>query len=183
MKPSAEEQKEKRRRMENAKKAKEAADQLFPGEEWKRLEDGIYLSPHRPIGKKTNFRDEKHDAQILQRLGSTVYLTPENRKIPGKKYDAIVNGEQFEFKNIRGTSTITIGDQFLRSRSQAPNVFINLEKSTLSKHQIITALYGARNSSGYAKHNRFSDGKIILKIRGQTSLTYLSVDDLKISGK
>jgi hypothetical protein len=41
----------------------------------------------------------------------------------------------------------------------------------------------ARNGPEYAKYNRFGGGKIILKIRGQTSLTYLNVDDLKASGK
>jgi hypothetical protein len=183
VKPSVDERKEKRQREENAKKAKAAADQLFPGEKWKTIEDGIFLSPRRPIGKKTNFKDEKHDALILALLGSIVYLLPEERSIPGKKYDAIVNGERFEFKNVKGASTLTLRDQFFRSRSQAPNVFINLEKSNLAKHQIIATLYGARNSPEYAKYNRFGGGKIVLKIRGQTSLTYLNVDDLKISGK
>jgi hypothetical protein len=183
MKLPADVRKERQQREENAKKAKAAADRLFPGEKWKSDGEGIYLSPNRAIGSKSNYKDEKRDAQILQKLGSTVYLTPENRKIPGKKYDAIVNGDRFEFKNVKGASTLTLRDQFFRSRSQAPNVFINLEKSNLTKHQIIAALYGARNSPEYAKYNRFGSGKIILKIKGQTSLTYLSVDDLKISGK
>jgi hypothetical protein len=141
-----------------------------------------YLSPNRAIGSKSNYKDEKRDSQILQKLGSTVYLTPENRKMPGKKYDAIVNGQKFEFKNVRG-GVETLKTQFLRSRSQASNVFINLEKSPLAKHQVIAALYGARNSPEYGEYNRFGGGKIILKIRGQTSLTCLNVDDLKVSGK
>jgi hypothetical protein len=174
------EAKERRRREENAKKAREAADKLFPGEKWKRVEDGIYLSPRRPIGEKTNFKDEKHDALILKLLGSIVYLVPEERSAPGKKYDAIVDGERFEFKNMKGGEE-TLKHQFLRSRSQAPNVFINLEKSYLTKHKIIAALHGARNSPEYGKYNRFGGGKIILKIRGQTGLIYLDVDDLKIS--
>jgi hypothetical protein len=173
------EAKERRRRKENARKAKEAAERLFPGEKWQNVEDGISLSPNRPIGKKTSYEDEKRDAEILRSCGSTVYLVPENRKTPGKKYDAIVNGDRFEFKNMKGGEE-TLKHQFLRSRSQAPNVFINLEKSALTKHQIIKALVGARNSPEYGEDNKFSGGKIILKIKGQTSLTYLSVDDLKL---
>jgi hypothetical protein len=182
MGPSSDEQKEKKQRLENAKKSKAAADQFFPGKEWKQLEDGIYLSPNRAIGKKSNYKDEKRDAQILHLFGSIVYLVPESRNTPGKKYDAIVNGERFEFKNVKGGAG-TLKTQFLRSRSQAPNVFINLEQSHLTKTQIITALHGARNSPEYGKYNKFSGGKIILKIRGQTSLIYLNVDDLKISGR
>jgi SPP1 gp7 family putative phage head morphogenesis protein len=174
--------KEKRRQEENARKAKEAADRLFPDEKWKQIEDGIYLSPRRPIGKKTSFKDEKHDALILKLLGSIVYLVPEERSAPGKKYDAIVDGEQFEFKNVKGGME-ALKHQFLRSRSQAPNVFINLEESNLTKHQIITALYGARNSPEYGEYNRFRSGKIILKLKGQTNLIHLDVDDLKASGK
>jgi hypothetical protein len=182
MKQTTEERKEKQRREENAKKARATADQLFPGEEWKPDGEGIYLSPNRAVGSKSNYKDEKRDAQILHKFGSTVYLTPENRKMPGKKYDAIVNGDQFEFKNTKGGSE-SLKTHFLRSRSQAPNVFINLENSNLTKHQIITALHGARNSPEYGEYNRFRSGKIILKIRGQESLTYLNADDLKISEK
>jgi SPP1 gp7 family putative phage head morphogenesis protein len=182
--PNKAEAKEKRRQEENARKAKEAADELFSGEKWKRLEgeERIYLSPRRSVGKKSNYKDELRDTLILVALGSTVYLTPENRSDPGKKYDAIVNGERFEFKNMKGGAE-SLKTHFLRSRSQAPNVFINLEESNLTKHQIITALYGARNSPEYGDYNRFKGGKIILKIRGQASLTYLNVDGLRISGE
>jgi hypothetical protein len=138
------ETKEKRRREENARKAKETADQLFPGEKWEKKEDGIYLSPHRPVGEKSNYKDELRDAKILRELGSTVYLVPDDSRQIGKKYDAIVNGLKFEFKNVRGNES-TLETQFLRSRGQAPNVFINLETSNLTRRQIISTLYGARN--------------------------------------
>ena len=140
-----------KRRQENAKNAKEAANGLFPGEKWIHKEEGIYLSPNRPIGKKTNFEDELKDAQILRDLGSIVYLVSEMRSMPGKKYDAIVNGMMMEFKNMHGSSTRTLKDHFLDSREQAPNVFINLEKSKLTKREIMTTLYAARNSADYAK--------------------------------
>jgi hypothetical protein len=181
MKKQAEDREQRRRQQENAKKAREAADELFPGEQWKQIEgeDHIYLSPRRPIGKKSNYKDELRDAQILRDTGCTVYLTSENRGDPGKKYDAIVNGRKFEFKNVHGKTNALI-HQFLRSRLQAPNVFINLETSNLTKQEIMTALYGARNSPEYGDYNRFSGGKIALKLKGQTNLIYLNVDDLKM---
>ena len=170
---------EAKRRAENAKKAREAADQLFSGEKWKVVEEGIYLSPRRPVGKKTNYKDELRDAQILRDLGNTVYLVPEVRSDGAKKYDAIVNGMKMEFKNQHGSSVLTLKDHFIDSREQSPNVFINLENSPLTKQQIINTLSAARNSKGYGKKNRFKGGKIILKIRDRENLIYLSVDDFK----
>ena len=176
-------------RQENAKKAKEVADDLFPDEKWKIVEDGIYLSPRRAIGKKSNYLDELRDAQILRDLGSTVYLVSEPNT-EGRKFDAIVNGLKFEFKNVGGNAN-TLITQFLKSRSQAPNVFINLETSHLTSREALSTLYGARNSvtrtnkkgtvlKGYDDYNKFSSGKIILKLKGNNSMIYLNVDDLKI---
>ena len=181
---------EAKRQRENAKKAKEAADDLFPNEKWKSVEDGIYLSPNRPVGGKSSYKDELIDAKILRKFGSTIYLVPDIRSMPGKKYDAIVNGLIFEFKNVGGNAN-TLVAHFLKSRSQAPNVFINLEKSNLTRREVMTALYGARNSrthidekgniiKGYADSNKFTSGKIILKIKSRENLIYLNVDDLKI---
>jgi hypothetical protein len=181
-----------RRRLENAQKAKEAADILFPDEQWKQLADGIYLSPRRPIGKKSNYPEEKKDAEILATRGCTIYLVPENSRTPGKKYDAIVNGQKMEFKNVGGNAN-TLITHFLNSRSQAPNVFINLETSKLTRREIMAALYGARNSKthtdttgtiikGYDESNKFAGGRIILKLKAK-NLIYLNVDNLKAGRK
>lgn len=179
------------RRRNNAKKAKAATARFFPEEKWIKWDDDIYVSSRRKTGKKTNFIDELRDAQILRDLGSTVYLVPEDNRKSGKKYDAIVDGLEFEFKNVSGNAN-TLTAHFLKSRSQAPNVFINLEKSNLTKRDVLSALYGARKSKtrvdekgniikGYTESNRFSDGLIILKIKGQKGLIYLDVDKIKIS--
>ena len=149
-------------RQENARKAKEAADKFFPNEQWKFVEEGIYLSSRRPIGKHSNYQNELRDAQILRDLGSSVYLVSDDSRQPGKKFDAIVNGSKFEFKNMQGKGIST-----LQERSQAPNVFINLENSSLTKNQAISALYGARNNAKrYTMKNYFT--------------IYLDVDRLKV---
>ncbi|GHV72132.1 hypothetical protein AGMMS49928_27940 [Spirochaetia bacterium] len=107
-----------RLRQDNAKNAKDAADRFFPEEKWIEVETGIYLSPRRPIGEKINYKNEIRDAQILRDWGCAVYLAPESRSEPGAKYDAIVNGLKFEFKNVGGNAN-TLEHQFLRSRGQA----------------------------------------------------------------
>jgi hypothetical protein len=173
---------EKRRREDNAAKAKKLADQEFPGEKWQKVADGIYLSPNRPVGKKSSYQDEKRDAEILHFFGSTIYLVPDDSRAPGTKYDAIVNGLKMEFKNVTGNAT-TLQEQFFKSRKQAPNVFINLEESSLTKQEIITALHGARNNSRYTRKNKFQGGRIILKIREHGRLVYLNVDGLKTKGQ
>ena len=175
-------------RRENARKARKAADTFFPNEKWVKVAEGIFLSPRRAIGKKSNYRDELRDAQILRDLGGTVYLVSEPNT-EGRKYDAIVNGLRFEFKNVGGNENTLIA-HFLKSRSQAPNVFINLETSHLTQREAISALYSARNSithtdpygnviKGYAESNKFSGGRIVLKIKGHESPIYLNVNDLK----
>jgi len=167
---------------ENAKKAKEAADRLFPEEEWKMLEERIFISRRRPTSKiKTGYENEIRDAIIIRDLGGTVYLVPEIRNSDVNQFDAIVNGLEMEFKNQSGASILTLKNHFLRSREQAPNVFINLENSPLSKHKIISALIAARNSPEYIKKNKFTEGGIIiLKIRGQENLSCM---DIKKTGR
>ena len=82
---------------------------------------------------------------------------------------------------MHGNGISTLQEHFFTSRAQAPNVFINLENSSLTKWQAISALYGARNNiKRYSKKNRFSGGRIILKIRGHRNLIYLDVDGLKV---
>jgi len=111
------------------------------------------------------------------------------RSDPNKKFDAIVNGLMMEFKNVGGNENTLIA-HFLKSRSQAPNVFINLETSNLTRDEVMGALYSARNSvtrtdpygnviKGYAENNKFSGGRVVLKLREHDSLIYLNVNDLK----
>ena len=176
---------EAKERKENARKAREAADQMFPGHDWIKVEDGIYLSPNRPVGKKSNYKEELQNARILRDNSYTVYLAPELKDSAEKQPDAIVNGQIFEFKNIGGNAS-TLATLFLRSRKQAPNVFLNLENSQLSKREALSALYGARNKPetsdrrGYTHHNKFQGGKIILKIKEQSDLIHIDVDDIKV---
>jgi hypothetical protein len=165
---------------DNAEKAREAVDRLFPGEKWVKYGERVYVSSRRKTGNKSNFEDELRDAQILRDRGSTVYLVSEDNRQSGRKYDAVVDGLQMEFKNQHGASTLTLKDHFLTSREQAPNVFINLEDSPLTRKRILRTLYGARNSDDYLEKSKYNKGGIIiLKINGIDRLIYLDVDDLK----
>jgi hypothetical protein len=148
-----------------------------------------YISPRRKTSPKKTYDDELRNARILRNLGSTIYLVPDSSRQSGRKYDAIVNGLQFEFKNVGGNAN-TLAAHFLKSRSQAPNVFINLEDSILTRREVIGSLYSARNSvthtdrhgniiKGYAERSTHHGGRVILKLKGHNNLIYLNVDDLK----
>jgi len=179
---------EKRQRADNAKKAKKTAEQLFPREKWKHVGDGIFVSPRRKLEDLVK-NNELRDAKILCDFGSTVYLVPHVSRSKKTQYDAIVNGVKMEFKNVSGTSG-SLESAFLKSRSQAKDVFINLEASNITRTEAVTALYKARNSvkriekngktrGGYDEYNKFKGGRVILKLKGHNNLIYLSVDDLK----
>jgi hypothetical protein len=175
---------EKLRRVANAKNAKRLANELFPGEQWITFEEGIYYSPRKKTGAGTNFQGELRDAQILKEYGSTTYLVPELRSGENgvRKFDAIVDGRKMEFKNMSGSSLLTLEDHFFKARTQAPNVFLNLEESPLAKHDVISTLYGARNSEKFIAKDRFNgeNGKVILRIRGQRKLIFLTTNGLQI---
>jgi hypothetical protein len=176
------EAREVKRRQSNAKKAKQFADQEYPGEKWEILEDGIIQSSRRKTDA-TTAADELRDAQILRDFGSTVYLVPEiNTRTKGaRNYDAIVNGMKMEFKTLSTKNPKTLRDHFWDSRGQAPNVFINLENSPLTRRQVVSTLYEARNNPEYATHSeKNKGGRVILKIKGRENLIYINVDDLKV---
>ena len=187
--PQQENTREQDQILENARKAKETADQLFPNETWVQNDewgDNIFVTARK---KGTSFDDELRSAQILRDLGNTVYLVPEPAT-SGGKFDAIVNGLKFEFKTPSKANTSTLSGHFLKSREQASNVFFNLENSALSKSDVTSALASARNRQthtdrngvlrkGYDDINQFTGGRIILKLQGRNKLIYLNVDDLR----
>jgi hypothetical protein len=95
-------------RQENAKKAKEAAERLYPREKWEPLEAGIFISKTRmprSVEQIKVLEKELKQAIILVERGSTVCLLPEAAN-PNEKHvkypDAVVDGHIMEFKTISG---------------------------------------------------------------------------------
>jgi hypothetical protein len=102
-------------------------------------------------------------------------------KLSGSKHDYAI---PFTFYlKIVGMGKVTgdldaVQKRFLESREQCQNVFINI-LSDLQKHDVINQIAGARQGPKYAKYNRFSGGKVIIKLKARESLIYLNVDGLK----
>jgi len=174
----------------NLRRAEKVAQRLYPNHAWTQLEERIFLSPRKAASANTGFAAELRDAQILRDLGHTIHFVPDVRSAAGRKFDALVSGFRVEFKNVGGNAN-TLEGQFLKSRTQAPNVFINLETSRLTQKQAVDALHRARNSvthtaqngrikKGWDDTNKFAGGTVILKINGLDHLVFLDVNRLKI---
>jgi len=92
-------------RDENARKALEVADRLYPGHEWVKVEDGIYLSTRRTIGENSGYERELRNAQLLCDLGSTVYLVPERSLEKGRSMMPSLTGGYLSSRVPLGMTT------------------------------------------------------------------------------
>jgi hypothetical protein len=169
---------EQRRIDSNAEKAMQLAEQTYPGEKWNKPEERIFVS-ERSGRDNEKLEKELAAARILKATGNTIYLLPENSRDPSKKVDAIVNSVFMELKTVRGGLN-SVQKRFLESRSQSRNVFINIT-ADLKKNEVVNQIAGARQGPKYAKYNRFSGGRVIIKLKDRDSLIYLNVDGLKWS--
>jgi len=143
----------------NAKKALQSANMLFPHEKWEIVEEGIFISKNRMprSAEQVNILEkELQQARILAARGSTIYLLPENLnpKEKNKKYpDAVVNGYVMEFKTISG-SLRQVEVRYREARKKAAYIFMKIN-SHLSRHDF------TRKLSGYIKRKGFSGGVIL----------------------
>jgi hypothetical protein len=144
---------------DNAKKASQAAKDLYPHEKWEPLENGIFVAKSRMprSAEQINILEkELQQARILAERGSTVYLLPEI-SLPNKKHikypDAVVDGYIMEFKTITG-SIRQVEERYKEARVKAVYVFIKID-APLSRHEV------TRKLSGYIKRKGYSGGIIL----------------------
>jgi hypothetical protein len=184
-----------------AEKAEKAARRLFPAAVWEKLGERIYVAKsklkraERAQKKRdeklakgeeageddwTNFVNECRNAEILRDLGHTVYLVPEITRGKGStpQFDALVDGKKMEFKNMTSDNLDTLKGHFLKSRTQAPNVFFNMEKSAIPLQTIKTTLEGDYKSSDYQNINQFQGGEILIKVKNSAKLKIIRVNKL-----
>ena len=80
-------------------------------------------------------RKELRQAEILAKLGNSVYLISEQAAYKIRPKDAIVNGEEFEFRTITGNEkTLEWEFRDAKKKGDDTNVFINVT-SDISKHE------------------------------------------------
>jgi hypothetical protein len=115
---------------------------------------------------------EAKQAEILAGKGASINLIPKmkdatGRNIPGP--DAIVNGRYTEFKTITG-SIKKVEKHFRRSRDQGENVYFKIDRSTITKEDILSKLSGAINSEDYT--GGFKGNVIFTVGEGKNQRTY-----------
>jgi len=131
----------------NARKTQEAAKELFPNEKFisdmaeaqpnNKFAEGVAIPKNVKVAQSripinTSQRDilrkELRQAEILAKLGSSVYLTPERALYKERPKDAIVNGASFEFRNITGTVK-KIEQKFgdAKGKGDDVNVYLHLD--------------------------------------------------------
>ena len=181
---------EESRRRENAHKAKEAADRLFPDEKWETASlvklrnsgenfelpseiDNISVAKSRLTGIKGDeliLAKEIKQAKVLSDKGAVIYLIPKAKDIQGKSIsgpDAVINGVLFEFKNITG-GLDRVEVRFRQSRKQSENVYLKIDNLSISKSDIITRIRTTLNNKSYTGG---TDGSLIVYL-AQTKMVY-----------
>jgi hypothetical protein len=158
---------EDQRREDNARKAKGAAEGLYPREKWEVLETGIYIAKSRMprSAEQINVLEkELRQARILVDRGSTVYLLPEAASIKRVKHpDAIVDGCIMEFKTITG-SIRQVEERYKEARAKTGYVFLKID-AHLARHDVTRKLSGYIGRKGYS-------GGVILAYFTQTGEFY-----------
>jgi hypothetical protein len=150
---------EEQRRKDNAQKAKEAAEGLYPREKWEVLETGIFIAKSRMprSAEQINVLEkELRQARILAGRGSTVYLLPETANPNEKRVkhpDAVVDGYVMEFKTITG-SIRQIEERYKEARAKTAYVFLKID-APLTRHDV------TRKLSGYIERKGYSGGIIL----------------------
>jgi len=132
---------------ENARKTQEVAEGLFPGEKF--VSDMAEAQPRNKYAKglcvpqnvkvaesripvnsdqRDVLRKELKQAEILAKMGSSVYLTPERSGYKVSVADAIVNGVPFEFRNVTETAK-RVEKRFgsAKEKGDGMNVFLRLD--------------------------------------------------------
>jgi len=80
-------------------------------------------------------RKELRQAEILARLGNSVYLIPEHAAYGERPKDAVVNGKLFEFRTVTGNpETFQWEFRYAKKKGVDTNVYINII-SVISKEE------------------------------------------------
>jgi hypothetical protein len=122
--------------------------------------------------QRSILRKELLQAEMLAKLGNSVYLIPERSAYGAKPKDAIVNGELFEFKTVTGNAR-TLEGEFRRAKKKGNdvNVFISVE-SNISKKETLRRISLVLN-----RHIEYS-GKVVIAW-GRETPCFWDSDQLK----
>jgi len=117
---------------------------------------------------------ELKQAEILAKIGNSVYFIPEHPKYKERLKDAVVNGALYEFRTISGNAeTLEWHFKFIKKKKGIDtNIFFNIT-GNISKNDAIK-----RFGKILRKHPEYS-GKIIMSFEGGVITNFLNSNDLR----
>jgi len=163
--------------IENARKNETSVKTVFPKEKFidktsefqkiNRYTKGLLIPKNVKVSEsrfpvsseqRRILRKELRQAEILARLGNSVYLIPEHGQHGKKLLDALVNGQLFEFKTVTGNSR-KIERRFSEAKEKGNdvNVFISIETS-IGKNDVRRKI-----EQVLARHPEYT-GKIVVSL-------------------
>ena len=144
-------------------RTKNAAQELYPSEQWEEKAKGVYVAKARtPKNKqqKTIFYKEFEMAKIAADNGHVIYMLPETSN--GKNPDVVMDGVLTEFKEITG-GLKTVGKRFHEAMEQGKNIFLNIT-SDLSVQDVYKKIKGEIKFHGY------KSGKVFIYLKNKMYL-------------
>jgi len=181
---------------ENAEKTRAEAERLFPNETWVDPKDvkfkhtgkdyeippdlrniKVSRSKIQEVGEKT-LAKEIRQAHILAQRGDSVYLVPNKKDDNGglaSGYDAIINGQPYEFKTVTGNIN-AVRKNFWESRKQSDNVYMRIADRNITIDDVRRVVHGVLVNP---KYTGTAKGWLIVTFDGTGKTHRLSIGSLK----
>jgi len=127
----------------------------------------------RSYDQREILKKELRQAEILAKIGNSIFLIPENTGYKIRPKDAVVNGQLYEFRNITGNEK-TLEWQFRDAKKKGvdTNVFINVD-SNINRHEA-----QRRVGNVLRRHPEYT-GKVILSFNNGDNVYFLDTDFLR----
>jgi len=127
----------------------------------------------RSYDQQEILRKELRQAEILAKIGNSVFLIPENTGYKIRPKDAVINGQLFEFRNITGNEK-TLEWQFrdAKKKGSDTNVYINVD-SNINRHE------AQRRIGNVLRRHLEYTGKIILSFNNGDNVFFFDTDSLR----
>jgi len=137
---------------------------------------GVKVAESRMPTNKEQFeilQKELRQAEILEKLGNSVYLIPEQSGYKIRPKDAVVNGDLFEFRTVKGNpDTFQWEFRYAKKKGADTNVYINdlsgINKNE-AKHRIWLVL---------RRHPEYT-GKIIVSFENGSEIYFWDTGDFR----
>ena len=137
---------------------------------------GVKVAESRMPANKEQFeilQKELRQAEILAKSGNSVYLIPERSGYKIRPKDAVVNGDLFEFRSVKGNpDTFQWEFRYAKKKGADTNVYIN-DLSGISKNEARHRIWLVLR-----RHPEYT-GKIIVSFENGSEIYFWDTGDFR----